>query len=559
MEVLYLQDQLTTSVNSDNLLTALARANCLNLSNEVDFNKYGVKDNIGLTTVGESFIDCFIVQLKNQEEAVDHVRNLRILINTHGMMQASILTIDNDKFKIACPDYDISMVINFMRSLKTTNFKLNCIDITQDYAGSFDKAELKRHLMEKCGFVEESFISKSHPTIINRNDDAHTCLQYWNGKSLRCKVYLKMPEILQSKNVRANVGNRWLSWILKNNRLAKSRDASANRGLTRVEVTSYMDENNFDYDPSTLLSLISDVTQYLNPELIYSTPHSAMWSAYCDCFKHTLIISNPQFGATPDLLNDTKVFPPGRALLVYSFNCKTKDISGRFINNWNAISKHAIERHTLSAKLPVDIIELCTFQKILSAEQGRCIEIHVTRNRYIKSDDKPLYLTKDHTLFNSKCYTQEENEKYLTQAGFIAHKNCTVSLPVKAHKKFSKTVTHLQLNCPEEDIKCNIISKKVNSIKNNLQQLKLSDLPIGVYDIKKITTRKSTYGRYVISIDYQGEITTITSNKILDACIPTQGIKEADDNSTVAQIRITQKKRDHNRNCIVNAELIILE
>ena len=137
--------------------------------------------------------------------------------------------------------------------------------------------------------MQESFISESHPTIIKYNNEPHTYLQYWNGKSLRCKVYLKMPEILQSKSVRSNVGNRWLSWVLKNKRLAKSRDASVNRGLTRIEVTHYMDGNN--YDLSTFLSLISDVTQYLAPELIYSTPHSAMWSAYCDCFTHTLIVS----------------------------------------------------------------------------------------------------------------------------------------------------------------------------------------------------------------------------------------------------------------------------
>ena len=53
MEVLYHHDELTTSVNSDNVLTALARANCLNISNEVDFNKYGVKDNIGLIPVSD--------------------------------------------------------------------------------------------------------------------------------------------------------------------------------------------------------------------------------------------------------------------------------------------------------------------------------------------------------------------------------------------------------------------------------------------------------------------------------------------------------------------------
>ena len=89
-----------------------------------------------------------------------------------------------------------------------------------------------------------------------------------------------MPEILQSKSVRASVGNRWLQWVVKGNHLAKSRDASVNRGLTRVEVSRYM--NGCQYDQSALPALIADVTQYLAPELVYSTPHSAMWTAYCE-------------------------------------------------------------------------------------------------------------------------------------------------------------------------------------------------------------------------------------------------------------------------------------
>ena len=154
--------------------------------------------------------------------------------------------------------------------------------------------------------------------------------------------------------------------------------------------------------------------------------------------------------------------------------------------------------------------------------------------------------------------TQDENEKYLAQAGLIAHTNCIISLPLHAHQKFSKTVAQLHLLFPEEEVKCNVISKKLTSTNGNSKQLKLPDLSIGVYDIKEITPRKSTYGRFLMSVDYQGSITTVTSNKILDACsIPICGIKASNDNSTVARLHIIQKKLDHDRNCVVNAELII--
>jgi hypothetical protein len=280
-----------------------------------------------------------------------------------------------------------------------------------------------------------------------------------------------------------------------------------------------------------------------------------MWTAYCDCFKHTLIVSDPQYGAPPGLINDKTAFPPGRALMVYSFNRKTKDISGRFIDNWNLISRHVIDRHTLSSKLPVDIIEVCNIRKMSSKEHGKHVKVHVTRSKYMKSDDTPLYLTKDHTIFNRKRYTQDENEKLLAQAGFIPHPNCIISLPLHAHTKFSKTITQLLPVHPEEEIEHNTISKL--STKGKLHQLKLFHLPIGVYDVKEITPRKSTFGRFLISIYYQGSISTITSNKILDACIPAGGIKSLNDTGTVAQLHILQKKRDHSRNIIVNADLII--
>ena len=102
----------------------------------------------------------------------------------------------------------------------------------------------------------------------------------------------------------------------------------------------------FAHDLSTLPSLISQVTQIIPPELIYSTPHSAMWRAYCDCFKHTLIISDPQYGANSALLKDPKAFPPGRALVVYSFNAKQRTFpenlstSGIQFQNMSLIVKH---------------------------------------------------------------------------------------------------------------------------------------------------------------------------------------------------------------------------
>ena len=508
--------------------------------------------------VTDIFIDSFIVKRRSflDQLDVDPVADLRKLANSVGMAEIAILPIGNNKFKISSPDYHIDAVTNFIKIMSNTYFTLNCVDVTRDFAGSFYKQEIKEHLMKTGDFDEQCFIvNVNHNTIIKSNSDAHTCLQYWNGTNQRCKMYLKMPEILQSKSIRSAVGNRWLSWVVKNNRLGKARDASVNRGLTRIEVSYYID--------AILPSLISGVTQHLRSELVYSTPHSAMWNAYCDCFKHTLIISDPQFGANTNHIKDSKSFPPGRALLVYSFNRKTKDISGKFIEKWNSISRHVIQRQTLSSNLPVDIIEVCNYRKVSSLEKPHThIQVHITRNKYLKLEDAPLYLTKDHIPFNVKSYNEEENRILLTQAGMISHENCTVSLPARRHSKFSKTANHLVLLAPDEEIETNKISLKVTDTtpendNKNLKELKIMDLPVGIYDVKQITTRKSPFGRFIISIGYKDTISQVTSNKFLDKSIPAGGLSALEGNLTVAKLHIIGKKRDHNRHLVVNAEIVI--
>ena len=174
-----------------------------------------------------------------------------------------------------------------------------------------------------------------------------------------------------------------------------------------------------------------------------------------------------------------------------------------------------------------------------------------------------LTTAKDHIPVNVKSYNEEENRILLTQAGMISHENCTVSLPARRHSKFSKTANHLVLLlAPDEEIKTNKISLKVTDTtpendNKNLKELKIMDLPVGIYDVKQITTRKSPFGRFIISIGYKDTISQVTSNKFLDKSIPAGGLRALEGNLTVAKLHIIGKKRDHNRHLVVNAEIVI--
>src|SRR5438552_14444265 len=97
--VVYFGD-ITTSSDPDNVLKTPARANCQNRADEVNFNKYGVKDNTGLVAASEIFCDRFILQLKCESED-GGANELRALLNLNNMPKAGVLSIDSKNFKIA--------------------------------------------------------------------------------------------------------------------------------------------------------------------------------------------------------------------------------------------------------------------------------------------------------------------------------------------------------------------------------------------------------------------------------------------------------------------------
>ena len=115
----------------------------------------------------------------------------------------------------------------------------------------------------------------------------------------------------------------------------------------------------------------------------------------------------------------------------------------------------------------------------------------------------------------------------------------------------------LRLQDAEEPFHHNTISKKKKIDMDSRTDLKLSDLPLGFYNVFKIECRKSNFGRFILYIEFQNKVSAVISNIILDDVIPVNGIPEGSDTAAVAQLHIIQRKRDHNRHLITNAELIM--
>ena len=104
----------------------------------------------------------------------------------------------------------------------------------------------------------------------------------------RKKVYNKMVQMLECKSVRNSVGCHWKDWVCQQGtRLADARDKTKYRGLTRAEVTFYIDGS----IPTDLFieESLQSIVARIPTMLIYSTPFAKVWSSYCASFQHLLV------------------------------------------------------------------------------------------------------------------------------------------------------------------------------------------------------------------------------------------------------------------------------
>ena len=99
---------------------------------------------------------------------------------------------------------------------------------------------------------------------------------------------------------------------------------------------------------------------------------------------------------------------------------------------------------TLSAKLPVDIIEVCDRSKAISktgTTKSKNVYVDISGARYFKSRkdggaDFTTRLVSKRGIYSRYEGSKEDNAFLLEKAGLVAHENC---IPYLAHVKGSKT------------------------------------------------------------------------------------------------------------------------
>ena len=348
------------------VLEKIMKANSLNRTGAVNFNKYGKHVDVGFSPFSDKFVDNFLfyvlvpdyfVTAKKTYTEVGHVnKHIRDMLTRFGFGKCGVKAVamsplkerpkadkldkvygrlktkETDEtmyyvqeFKIACANEQYSNVLEFLRTdeYRIRNIFLKDIDGTMDYSGSFDKDEVIQHLTRNEGFRMQGCTTDANRTILDNSDQVgNNCLTYMEtaqGITTRCKIYNKMVQMLESKSVRETVRQHWKDWVCqKDTRLAKARDLTKDRGLTRAEVMFYC----VDHVPcdSLMEDTLRRIIQYVPPSLVYSTPFAHTWRAYCDAMLHSLVIID----RTRDV-----------GLLVYMHNEMTKNISGQFVKSWS--------------------------------------------------------------------------------------------------------------------------------------------------------------------------------------------------------------------------------
>ena len=465
-------DLIGKSKSNTLVMETLIRANALNRTGNVNYNENGLKDGVGFEEVTEKFVDNFLFRILIPDYNIKKGKNMfigaqnkmiRDLLNANGLkkcvvkavyftmvhheqvteeMLKSMPNADINKvaeeyyfqdFKIACPNVDYLNVMEFLREeeYKGYGFILKDVDITKDYAGSFDKYEVVDQLTSMEGFREQGSFNngEEYPRTIIDNDAmvGKNCLSWMEqieGFTTRQKIYNKFVQMLECKSVRNSVGCHWKDWVCQTGtRLANARDKAKTRGLTRAEVTFTIDDE--IPDESFIDEVLQSIVRYIPKSIVYSNSYAATWKIYCNTFKHSLVCVD----RSKDI-----------GIIFYSYNEETRNVSDQIINSWNEREKWCLDKLTFNGNLPLDIIEVVEVSKIFENEEKDLV-LEITGNRYYKiNQDKSTRFTTQLVskggVYSSNGGTLEGNNELLEKAGMLEHENC---IPYLAKTKDSHT------------------------------------------------------------------------------------------------------------------------
>ncbi|XP_046982715.1 uncharacterized protein LOC124552478 [Schistocerca americana] len=206
-------------------------------------------------------------------------------------------------YKIELADVNLGNLLlklpDIIEELEKKHYYLLDFDITQDFAGIFNKDEMSDYLRKNHNFCFQSEYKEDCNVIVD--DDKSTgidCLTWKNGSS-RVKIYSKYICQLTNPGMSKQLGNHIINLVnCPNARLKQTFNdpRAANNGITRLEATIYnYTDPKFKVTHEVLPlyncnAVIEDNKKYFESAPFYSVPLSKMWTKLTNKLKNSCCV-----------------------------------------------------------------------------------------------------------------------------------------------------------------------------------------------------------------------------------------------------------------------------
>ncbi len=198
------------SNKSSTVLERIIQQNALNTTGKIDYNAAGVKDGVGFVPCSDKFVDNFILGVLVADYLTENKKyfhlgaintTIRALLARSGLTKYKVKAIvfcnvngtvtadalekmpfrNRDKetsdtayyyqeYKVSCADLEYEKVLQFLRKrdYNDCGLLLKDVDVTMDYAGSFNREDVVNSMVQSHGFRCQGTSQDGDKTILDK-------------------------------------------------------------------------------------------------------------------------------------------------------------------------------------------------------------------------------------------------------------------------------------------------------------------------------------------------------------------------------------------------------
>jgi len=180
----------------------------------------------------------------------------------------------------------LEVLPDLLEQLQKEDYYLMDLDITQDFAGIFNKEEMSNYLTCNFNFCNQGVYQENSNIIINNNKTVGIDCLTWLTSNAKVKIYNKFIYQVTSPGVNKSIGNHIINFLNCPDVRLKDTFSSTlakEHGITRLEATIYNynigNSHKASYSPlEDCLTLLENSIIYFQSAPIYSVSIAKMWT-----------------------------------------------------------------------------------------------------------------------------------------------------------------------------------------------------------------------------------------------------------------------------------------